>query len=294
MSCSPSEWSRAYNNRLLVPDFLSILELWEERSNAARSTLHGRWDVPYGSDRLHTLDVVPAARGPLHGPEGSPILVFIHGGYWRMLDKSAQTFLAPPWVSLGASVVIPNYRLAPAVTIGEIIQDTEAAVSWVWRNAASWGGDRRRIVVAGHSAGGHLAANLLTTQWPRLAKDLPADLCTKALAISGLFDLETLAHCEWLQPDLQLDAQRVAAWSPARQILPAGRALTVAVGGQESPAFAWQADQLRQRWGAGVSATVEAAGRNHFDVLFDVQAPETPLGQALGRLLAEAERGPGD
>lgn len=289
---TPEAYSRAYNNRLLVPHFMDILRLWDEQSVQAHRQLsdEGRahWDRAYGPDALQRLDVVEAKRNPKRrtANKGAPILFFIHGGYWRMLDKSAQTFIAPIWSERGAMVVIPNYRLAPAVTLGDISLDIVRALAWVWRHAQQFGGDRDRIVVAGHSAGGHLTAMALSCLWNRWAQDLPPRLVTRGLAISGLFDLDPLQHCEWLQPDIRLDAERIRSWSPARWKAPAGCRMVAVAGEQESSEFHRQMQMVRQAWGAeAVEAVLCAPGRNHFDILLDLLDPQTVLSGELARLL---------
>ena len=147
------------------------------------------------------------------------MLVYIHGGYWRALDKRDASFVAPPFVAAGALVVVPNYALCPAASIDEIVRQQRAALAWVWRHAAAHGGDPERIVVAGHSAGGHLAATMLATDWPGVDPGLPADLVKGALSLSGVFELEPLRHAPFLAPDLQLDAAAAEAPQPGR---PAG------------------------------------------------------------------------
>lgn len=277
---TPSDFSNLYNNRARVPDFEEILRLWDAKSAEARAGLpQARLDVPYGKHPLQRMDIIPA------GPQ-APILFFIHGGYWRMMDKAAHTFLAPHWVNKGVSVVLPNYRLAPEVSIADISMDVVEALAWTWRHAASWGGDRRRIVVAGHSAGGHLTAMALSCRWSQMAADLPDDLVTQGVAISGIFDLAPLLHCEWLQPDLQLTQERVASWSPALWTPPKGREVVTAVGGIESSEFLRQSQLLQDCWGSDVVVDVNRLeGRNHFDVLFDLQDDTCVTTQHLARQL---------
>ena len=152
------------------------------------------------------------------------------------------------------------------------------ALAWVWRHAPTFGGDRRRIVVAGHSAGGHLTAMLMTCQWRKLGADLPDDLCTQGLAISGLFDLAPLVHCDWLQGDLQLTPSVIRRCSPAYLPLAANRLMAAVAGAQESSEFHWHNSLIQQRWGAqAVPVSELISKRNHFDILFDMAQPGSRL-----------------
>ena len=142
------------------------------------------------------------------------MLVFIHGGYWRALDKADHSFIAPALTQAGACVVVPNYTLCPAATIPQIALQMVEALAWTWRHIAEYGGNPQRITVAGHSAGGHLAALLLTCGWKDYAPDLPPDLIRNALSISGLYDLEPIRRTPFLS-DLRLTPEQVQQASPA-------------------------------------------------------------------------------
>ncbi len=166
-----------YNNRALVPDFADHFAHWQNASALARAELKPLLDVPYGDGLGETLDIFPAKQ------PNAPVVIFIHGGYWRSLDKSDHSFVAPALRDMGACVVVVNYALCPgtpeqAVTIPDIALQMAKATAWVGRNIAEHGGDRGNITVIGHSAGGHLAAMLLGCDWkktgPRCARGLGA------------------------------------------------------------------------------------------------------------------------
>jgi arylformamidase len=170
-------------------------------------------------------------------------------------------------------VVLPDHDLCPAVTVEHIVLQTVQALAWVYRHAPSHGGDPRRIVVAGHSAGGHLATMLLACDWPAVAPDLPADLVKSALSISGIYDLEPLRHTPFLAADLRLTTSSVRRLSPASMPAPRGSLVTV-VGGDESEEFLRQSALIRAAWGpATVVASESVAHHNHMNVLHALSDP---------------------
>lgn len=268
MSSTPRDgaWlDSMYNNRALVPEHAAHFAHWREASQAARAASRCFQDVAYGHGPSESLDIFPATGTP--GKKGAPVLVFIHGGYWRSLDKADHSFVAPAFTSEGACVVVPNYALCPAVTIPDITLQMVKAVAWVWRNIARFGGDPGRITVVGHSAGGHLAAMLLACHWPAYAKDLPADLVQRALSISGLFELESVRLTPFLS-DLHLtpnDALRCSpAWMPAPK---SGRFYTVA-GALESAEFLRHNLLIQEAWGTQRVPVSEALpGLQHFSIV---------------------------
>lgn len=267
----PTWLDAQYNNRVRVPAAPQILERWANASALARAQSEGVLDIPYGTGPGETLDVFRTA-----APD-APVFVFIHGGYWRALDKRDHSFVAPALVEAGAMVVVPNYALCPAVSIEHITLQMVQAVAWVWRHAREHGGDPRRIVVAGHSAGGHLAAMLLNCHWPQVAPDLPGDLLRSALSISGLFELEPIRHTSFLAPDLHLTAESARHLSPALLPAPSGH-LAAVVGGDESDEFLRQNRLIREAWGERAVPVCEAVpGTNHFTVLHDLADANTRL-----------------
>jgi arylformamidase len=279
---------RQYNNRALVPDFADHLARWAADSAQAR-TQPCLLDVAYGSGPKETLDVFPAAGAGADG--AAPVIVFLHGGYWRGMDKADHSFVAPPFTQAGACVVVPNYALCPAVTVPQIVLQMVRALAWTWRHVADHGGDPKRITVAGHSAGGHLAAMLLACRWQRWAPDLPLRLVRNALSISGLYELDSIRKTPLLQPDLRLtpaQARKASpAWLPSPE-LAAGRGQLVSVaGGDESPAFLRHNQLIRQAWGRRVVPVCEVMpGLNHFSILGALAQPGTRVHSLAAGLLA--------
>ena len=284
-SLDPAWLDREYNNRALVPEHVDIFARWARDSAVARQAPGALIDVPYGSGAGEMIDIFPAEGG---GAAPAPVLFFIHGGWWRSLDKADHSFVAPPFTRRGACVVMPNYALCPAVTIPHITLQMVQALAWTFRHIAAHGGDPRRITVIGHSAGGHLASMLMNCSWQLVGADLPADLPRNGMTISGVHDLQPVMHTPFVQTSLGITPQQVAMASPAR--LPAPRLrnrrgqIEAFAGGIESSEFRRQTRILQQAWGHKVVPVCEELpGLNHFTV---VDALADPAHRLHARALA--------
>jgi len=199
------------------------------------------------------------------------------------LDKADFSFVAHAFQPAGAAVVVINYALMPAVAMDELVRQCRASVAWVYRNAPSFGGDPHRIFVSGHSAGGHLVAMLLATDWPAFA-GLPADVVKGGAGISGLYDLEPIRLC-YLNDTLQLGPDAARRNSPVH-LLPGSRApLLLPVGGLEGPEYHRQSEDLAAAWRArGVPCEVmDLAGIQHFSIVSQLEDPTSDLGRAILR-----------
>ena len=286
MAPKDAAWhDRMYNNRALVPNFADHFAHWTQASEKARQQLKPRLDVRYGEGPNETLDIFPAQQA------NAPVVIFIHGGYWRSLDKADHSFVAPALHDMGACTVVVNYALCPGteaqpVTVPDIALQMAKATAWVWRHIAEHGADPRNISVIGHSAGGHLVAMLLACEWKKVGSDLPQGLVRKALSISGLFDLEPVRQTPFVQGDLRLTPQQVRKASPALWSRPRQGVLYTVVGGDESAEFLRHNQLIRQAWGAQTVPVCEALpGLNHFSVVTDLTRPGSRLHQLCQQLI---------
>lgn len=230
-----------YNNRKRFPDYIDRFAAWAHWSRGTRDKLNCRLDVAFGEQATEKLDIFPANQS------GAPIYVFIHGGYWYSLDKSDCSYVAEGMVPHGVTTVVNNYVLAPHASMDEIVRQNRAALAWLWQNAAEFGGDRDRIYVTGHSAGGHLAAMMLATDWPNFEVGLPRDLVKGACAISGLFELEPI-QLSYLNQKLGMDPEMAKRNSPALLDYPIEAPLLLIVGKDESDEYHRQSEVMAEKW----------------------------------------------
>ncbi|MEO8137914.1 MAG: alpha/beta hydrolase [Betaproteobacteria bacterium] len=264
-------YSREYNNRVLFPKHPEVMARWAEKSARTRSSMVCYLDRQYGESPGETLDIFPARKG-----DGT-CLMFIHGGFWRSMDKQDFSFLAPAWVDAGVSIVAVNYDLCPAVSVETIVKQMLRASGWLWQHAEDYGMDQDRLYIGGHSAGGHLAAMMMAALWPIYDKELPRDLFKGGLAISGVYDLRPIVQVDWLNPDIRLDEASALKVSPAF-LPPATRApLVTAVGGLESSEFKRQNALLLARWKSAIAADIPVPGADHFTILDELCNQGSPL-----------------
>lgn len=246
-----------YNNRAMVPEHPAIFERWRRESLVLREITPCTLDLAYGTELRHKLDV-------FHAKDPRGTLVFIHGGYWRSLDKSDFSFVARPFIDAGLSVVAINYRLCPSVSVSDVVEDCRQALAWIITNGTAHNLPVERIALAGHSAGGHLVAMLYATDWRQRQCD--AGCIIGGMALSGVYDLDPLMHCS-MNEDLKLNHHTARAASPIKLESTLTVPLHLAVAAGESPAFRTQSRQLSAAWPNICASPEEVKDANHFTVL---------------------------
>ncbi len=267
---TPEQMSDLYNNGKRVPDFDDYVARWHARSAAAVAGLRLQANLAYGS--------APRQRIDLFQPEGEgavPLLVFVHGGYWQFLGKEDWSCVAAPFVARGIAVAIVGYTLCPETTVAGIVDEVRQACAFLYLNADAYQIDRSRIAISGHSAGGHLTAMMLATDWPALDARLPTNFFNAGFAISGLFDLEplTITH---LNEALRMSGPEALASSPLYMAkLCAATPLIAAVGAIESAEFLRQSASVAQAWPG--TRYLEIDGCNHFSVIDAFYDPQSAL-----------------
>lgn len=263
--------------RLVCDDAFAIFDRWRAKSDESAARRPARLDIAYGPSATETLDIFPAA------DPAAPILVYIHGGYWIWKDKADFRFVAEGVVDAGATLVVINYALTPDATMDEITRQVRAACAFTWKNAGSLiPGDRNRIFVAGHSAGGHLTAVAATTDWPAFDPSLPASILAGGVAVSGIYDLEPI-RLSYLNETVGLDAAMAARNSPLAAVHPDMPPLTLVVGGDESDEFKRQ----QASFAAAATAlgntveTLEVPAHHHFAVIETIADTGSALNAAV-------------
>lgn len=261
-----------YNNRKRWPEFSDHFAKWTELSEQTRKSLPSKLDVPYGDDPGERLDVFPSEL------PGTPLYVFIHGGYWYSLDKENYSYVADAMRPNGITTAVLNHGLAPDYDMDTMVGQIRSALAWLWRNAEAIGADPDRIYVTGHSAGGHLATMLLATDWAELGDELPQDLVKGVCAIGGIFDLEPI-QLSFLNRTLHMDPDQARRNSPIRQTYPVSAPLSLIVAVDESNEYHRQSEAMEHLWselGYPVERIVPE-GYDHFSVANDLGNPTCSL-----------------
>ncbi|HZL39448.1 MAG TPA: alpha/beta hydrolase [Pseudolabrys sp.] len=275
----PIDYEKEYDNRGRVPEHETIFAGMARNSGAYRAAARkAELGISYGPSARQIIDFFPAAGA------NAPLAVFIHGGYWRSRDPSSYSHFAKILNANGISVAVAGYDLAPQVSIADIIEQMRAACLHLWRK------HKQRLFVFGHSAGGHLTACMLATDWKRLDSSAPPDLVPAAYAISGVFDLMPLLHVS-TNADFKLNEASARASSPVYWKVPAGRIFDAVVGSIESDEFIRQTRMIADEWAKhGVTTRYgEIEGANHFTVVDPLNDPDSAMSLRLIELAKQVK-----
>ncbi len=289
----PVDYEAEYNNRARVPEHPDIFARWareaEDYRAEAMKERRAELGLRYGSTLRQVIDLFspsPGVTRPGVTRPGvtrpdvtAPLALFIHGGYWRSLEASLFSQMARGMNAHGIAVAVAGYDLCPQVTITEIIDQIRRACLFLWLRTG------RRMMVFGHSAGGHLTAAMVATDWQSLYPKAPAGLVPTAYSISGLFDLMPLLNIAMAQ-DLRLDEAEARGVSPLFWPPPRGRVFDAVVGQLESSEFLRQSRVIADAWEKGGAQTryQEIAGTNHFTVLDPLRDPQSDMVKRLAEL----------
>jgi arylformamidase len=268
------DYSADYNNRAHVPEFPQIVAQWQKDGSAFTRTMveQGRaeLDIRYGSTTRQYIDLYKG-----NGAD-APLAMFIHGGYWKALSPKEHSHFARGLAERGVDVAVAGYDLAPQVSIAQITEQMQAAALFLWKRFG------KRITVYGHSAGGHLTACMIGTDWKKLDASAPSDLVAVGSAVSGVFDLTKLVHTD-MNVDFKLDDKSAHDGSPLFWPAPKGRVMDVIVGANELPEFVRLSKVMADSWGkAGVETRYEAVpGTHHFNVVAGFTDPHSAMTERL-------------
>lgn len=261
-----------YNNRARVPEHPQIIDCWQRDAAAWREASDCELDLVYGESDRSKLDLFH----PTTGRHAAPVALFVHGGYWQALDRKFFSHMARGPNARGIAVAVASYDLCPDATVMDIVRQIRHACRWLWRRNGGI------VTVYGHSAGGHLAAAMVATDWQAEDPALPAGLVPAALAISGLFDLEPLVETS-INGALGLTAETAREASPLHWTPASGARLVAAVGGDESSEYLRQSRSVCEVWAARGAETLcdVIEGTNHFTVIAGLAEPASGLTETL-------------
>ena len=268
------EMEYQYNPRESVPEYPALAKKRSEASRKARATLKSWLNVPYGNSAREILDIYPADR-----PQG-PVLVYIHGGYWRTGSKDENCNFAPTFVERGATVVLVEYDLCPSVTVTDIVGQTRASIAWVHRNIIRYGGNPSKLYVSGHSAGGHLTAMALAHDWEK--EGLPRNLIKGAVATSGVYDLDMVMQIS-VNEQVRMTPEIARENSPFLHPPVPTCPVVVAVGGAEPKGWQQMSEdyfKLCEERGL-VCEYLVVPGANHYTMSEHLEDAGSPLAQAM-------------
>ncbi len=273
-----AQLDREMNLRGRWPEHQTYFDRWARDSLNVRKTYKCHSDLVYGDTAGQKLDLfLPAPRDVAHNGGGSPLLAFIHGGYWKSLDKGDFSYLAPAYLERGIAFASLNYDLSPGADIGTMVAQVRRGLAWLIRRAGDYGLDPSGLYIAGHSAGGHLAAMAMNPAWTA-EFDLPAEVIKGGCSVSGVYDLKPVA-LSFQQEELRIAPEIVKNFCPLDDIPDAAAPMICAVGSGETAEFIRQQSVYMEAWRKkGLACrVVELPGDNHFSAADRLGERDHPL-----------------
>jgi arylformamidase len=249
----------AYNNGAAVRNSAEIVTDWQARSERLRNGAAATLDLRYGPAERNRIDLFRATGAGTR----SPLLIFIHGGYWQMRSKEVFAFIAEGPLAHGISVALVGYTLAPQARVDTIVAEIHASLDFLSK-------EHRGLILSGWSAGGHLTAMALSHPTVKAG-----------LAISGLYDLEPMRLC-YVNDKLRLDADEARRNSPMF-LLHEEKPLVVAYGKNELPELQRQSEDYGRK--LKQARVLPLAGQDHFTILEELASPQGALTAALRTLI---------
>jgi arylformamidase len=271
---SQAELDRNFDQRGWASNAAEVVGRWTDRSKATKATRPHRTGLRYGPGEDETLDIFPA------GQALAPVQIFVHGGAWLRHTRDDFSFVAETFAAAGMHTVVLNFTNLPSVRLPDMVAQVRRGVEWVWRNADSFGGDRQRIFLSGHSSGAHLSVITLATDWPVIG--LPADVVKGACFLSGLYDMEPVllsARSSYVQ----LTPAEAASLNPMLLADAIPCPLTLFYAEFDTDEFRRQSEAFAASLAAAgrtVSLT-RMAGLNHFEIMEQLGLSQGALSQAL-------------
>ena len=263
-----------YNNQAAAPRFREHIGRYAELTRQAKASIPCIENIAYGEGAHELLDIYPASVRP------APVQVFIHGGAWQQMDKNDSGLAAPAFIGAGAMLVALSFGRVPDVLVDTMVDQVRRAIAWLWRNIEAHGGDRDRIFISGHSSGAHLVSQCLVADWPG-EFGCSADVIKGATFISGLCDMEPV-RLSYRNALLKFDERAVKRLSLVHQPPTVRCPLLAAYATGDTDEFRRQTREAGEYWRRQGLPTeiLEVAGRDHYDIVFDLADAQSALFQA--------------
>ena len=277
------ELDAQYNLRRLWSDVPDAIARRENESRKLRQEINGQLDIPYGQSEMEKLDFF----SPINEKKKRPGLIYIHGGYWQLSDKSDTTYIAPGFLDFGVCFITINYSLAPNGNIVDMVNQCRRAVLWVWKNSQDYGLDANRLYIAGHSAGGHLTAMMLTTNWKLIDPEMPSQPFKGACALSGIYDLEPIRLSPFVNEALGLKKEDVQYNSPIFLNPKLDIPLLLGVGELETEEFKRHQAELYSAWtamGADITS-LTVPDCHHYTIVEKFGNPESEFNRIVREII---------